>query len=91
MATPTPAGRLPLTFYKSVEQLPPFNDYAMDGRTYRFFEGEPLYPFGHGLSYTRFEYSALTVPARLDARPRSTLLTVRTSARARATRSCSST
>jgi beta-glucosidase len=61
-----PAGRLPLTFYRSVDQLPPFTDYAMDGRTYRFFKGEPLFPFGHGLSYTRFEYSALAVPARLD-------------------------
>ena len=56
-----PAGRLPVTFYKSVEQLPPFENYQMDGRTYRFFKGEPLYPFGHGLSYTRFKYSALTV------------------------------
>ena len=56
-----PAGRLPVTFYKSVDQLPPFENYAMDGRTYRFFEGEPLYPFGHGLSYTRFKYSGLTV------------------------------
>lgn len=52
-----PAGRLPVTFYKSVDQLPPFENYHMDGRTYRFFKGEPLYPFGHGLSYTRFKYS----------------------------------
>jgi beta-glucosidase len=52
-----PSGRLPVTFYKSVDQLPPFADYSMQGRTYRFFAGEPLYPFGHGLSYTRFEYS----------------------------------
>jgi beta-glucosidase len=56
-----PAGRLPVTFYKSVDQLPPFENYFMDGRTYRFFKGEPLYPFGHGLSYTRFKYSALNV------------------------------
>lgn len=55
-----PAGRLPVTFYKSVEQLPPFENYSMDGRTYRFFKGEPLYPFGHGLSYTRFKYSGLS-------------------------------
>jgi beta-glucosidase len=56
-----PAGRLPVTFYKSVDQLPPFESYAMDGRTYRFFKGEPLYPFGHGLSYTRFKYSNFNV------------------------------
>ena len=56
-----PAGRLPVTFYKSVDQLPPFADYDMKGRTYRYFEGDPLYPFGHGLSYTRFEYSDLRV------------------------------
>jgi beta-glucosidase len=56
-----PAGRLPVTFYKAVEQLPPFESYAMEGRTYRFFKGQPLYPFGHGLSYTRFIYSGLKV------------------------------
>jgi beta-glucosidase len=56
-----PAGRLPVTFYRSVDQLPPFENYAMDGRTYRFFKGQPLYPFGHGLSYTRFKYSGLSV------------------------------
>ena len=59
-----PAGRLPVTFYKSVEQLPPFESYAMEGRTYRFFKGQPLYPFGHGLSYTRFRYSGLNVSAQ---------------------------
>ncbi|HET6396825.1 MAG TPA: glycoside hydrolase family 3 C-terminal domain-containing protein [Pseudoxanthomonas sp.] len=57
-----PAGRLPVTFYKADEKLPAFDDYAMRGRTYRYFGGEPLYPFGHGLSYTRFGYSGL----RLD-------------------------
>jgi beta-glucosidase len=54
-----PGGRLPLTFYKSVDQLPPFADYRMQGRTYRYFKGEPLYPFGFGLSYTKFKYDNL--------------------------------
>jgi beta-glucosidase len=53
----SPAGRLPVTFYKSSEQLPPFKDYAMRGRTYRYFTGTPLYPFGYGLSYSRFVYN----------------------------------
>ncbi len=51
-----PGGRLPVTFYRSVKDLPPFTDYGMANRTYRFFTGTPLYPFGHGLSYTTFEY-----------------------------------
>jgi len=59
-----PGGRLPVTFYKSVDQLPPFTDYSMQGRTYRYFKGEPLYPFGFGLSYTNFKYDNLRLSAR---------------------------
>ena len=58
-----PAGRLPVTFYRSTADLPPFDDYAMTGRTYRFFKGAPLYPFGHGLSFTTFAYKNLRTSA----------------------------
>jgi beta-glucosidase len=58
-----PAGRLPVTVYKSTDQLPAFTDYNMSNRTYRYFKGEPLYPFGFGLSYTKFTYSNLEIPS----------------------------
>ena len=49
----SPSGRLPVTFYRSTSDLPPFTDYSMENRTYKFFKGSPLYPFGHGLNYSR--------------------------------------
>ncbi len=51
-----PSGRLPVSFYRSTSDLPPIDDYSMEGRTYRFFKGDVLFPFGHGLSYSNFEY-----------------------------------
>ncbi len=57
-----PSGRLPLTFYRSVQQLPDFQNYSMRGRTYRYFSGRPLWPFGYGLSYTHFVFSDLALP-----------------------------
>jgi beta-glucosidase len=61
-----PSGRLPLTFYRSSSDLPDFADYRMEGRTYKYFRGQALYPFGHGLSYTRFEYSGLAARKAAD-------------------------
>ena len=62
-----PSGHLPVTFYTGVDQLPAFEDYSMANRTYRYFSGKALYPFGHGLSYTRFAYSGLKVAPSLKA------------------------
>jgi beta-glucosidase len=63
-----PAGRLPVTFYTSVDQLPPFEDYDMAGRTYRYMTRKPLYAFGYGLSYTRFKYRRLKIDSpQIDA------------------------
>jgi beta-glucosidase len=71
-----PAGRLPVTFYRADEKLPAFDDYAMQGRTYRYFKGEPLYSFGHGLSYTHFTYSDLKLDREQGAPDQAVQLTV---------------
>ncbi len=68
-----PAGRLPITFYRGAEQLPPFEDYSMKGRTYRYFQGDPLYSFGFGLTYSKFDYSAL----RAQRAPRGAQISVK--------------
>lgn len=60
----SPSGRLPVTFYSSTNKLPDFQDYSMQGRTYRYFTGTPLYPFGHGLSYSQFHYGPVKIAAK---------------------------
>ncbi|MFV0606395.1 MAG: glycoside hydrolase family 3 C-terminal domain-containing protein [Niabella sp.] len=60
-----PSGRLPLTFYKTDKDIPPYDSYAMQGRTYRYYSGDVLYPFGYGLSYTQFTYAWLQAPQKI--------------------------
>jgi beta-glucosidase len=71
-----PSGRLPVTFYRSSRDLAPFIDYRMTGRTYRYFDGETLYPFGFGLSYTHFGYTRISAPAAISAGEDVTVSTV---------------
>lgn len=79
-----PAGRLPMTYYASDADLPDYNDYSMDNRTYRFFKGEPAYKFGHGLSYTSFAYGKPTVKGSIDKSDKVTVTTVVTNTGERA-------
>ncbi|WP_350286832.1 glycoside hydrolase family 3 C-terminal domain-containing protein [uncultured Croceitalea sp.] len=62
-----PSGRLPITFYKDINDIPPFSEYDMKGKTYRYFKGEPLYEFGYGLSYANFKYDNLELPKSFEA------------------------
>jgi len=71
-----PSGKLPVTFYRSVNDLPAFEDYSMDNRTYKNFKGDVLYPFGHGLSYAKFDYLNAAIPASAYSREDTCRVTV---------------
>lgn len=73
----SPSGKLPITFPKSLEQLPPYEDYSMKGRTYRYMNQEPLYPFGFGLSYTNFTYSEAKVSSGKISKKESVIVTAK--------------
>ena len=78
----SPSGRLPVTFYRADRALPEFTDYRMEGRTYRFYDGEPLYPFGYGLSYTTFSYDTFTAEMTPDGHLRGSVRVTNTGTRA---------